>query len=48
MDKYITSQEFNNLTTENLTARFVKSKLATETDVRDFVEKCIFVKKWKK
>ena len=35
--KYITTQEFNKLTTENYTARLKQANLATKSDIADFV-----------
>ena len=35
--KYITTQEFNNLTTDNFAAR-ITAKITTEDDVADFVK----------
>ena len=39
-DKYITTQEFNNLTSENFTARLSKTNLASKNDIE---RKCKFV-----
>ena len=36
--KYITTQEFNNLTTDNFAARIGQAKITTEDDVADFVK----------
>ena len=38
-DKYITTQEFNSLTTENFGARSKQTKLATKDDIDSFVKK---------
>ena len=38
-NKYITTQEFNKLTSENFAARFPQSKLATKAKVADFVKR---------
>ena len=36
--KYITTQEFNNLTSKNVTARLARAKLVIETNIADFVK----------
>ena len=36
--KYITTQEFNNLTTDNFATRIGQAKITTEDDVADFVK----------
>ena len=36
--KYITTQEFNKLTTDNFAARIGQAKITTEDDVTDFVK----------
>ena len=46
--KYVTTQEFNKLTSENFAARLKQANLATKTDVDDFVEKADFDKNLKK
>ena len=38
-DKYITTQEFNKLTSENFTARLKQAYLASKTDFANFVKK---------
>ena len=38
-DKYITTQEFNKLTSENFTARLKQANLASKSDIFDFVKK---------
>ena len=40
--KYITTQVFNKLTAENLTARVNQANLATKSDIDDFVENTDF------
>ena len=47
-DEYITTQEFNELTTENFTARLAQAKFETKADIADFVKKTNFDKKLKK
>ena len=46
-DKYITTQEFNNLTSENFTARLAQASLATKSDIANFVIKTDFDNKLK-
>ena len=41
-DKYITTQEFNKLTSENFTARLKQANLATKAEIADFVKKTDF------
>ena len=41
-DKFITTQEFNKLTAENVAARLKQTKLASKDDVTNFVKKYIF------
>ena len=36
-DKYITTQEFNNLTSENATAKLKQADLASKSDFANFV-----------
>ena len=36
-DKYITTQEFNNLTSENVTAKLKQADLASKSDFANFV-----------
>ena len=38
-NKYITTQEFNKLTVDSFVAILIQAKLATKSDVDDFVEK---------
>ena len=38
-DKYITTREFNQLTSENFTARLAKANLASKSDIANFVKK---------
>ena len=38
-DKYITTQEFNRLTSENFTARLKQANLASKNDIVNFVKK---------
>ena len=38
-NKYITTQEFNKLTVDSFVAILTQAKLATKSDVDDFVEK---------
>ena len=45
---YITTKEFNDLTTENLPARLKHANLATKVDINDLVEKTDFDAKLKK
>ena len=47
-DKYITTQEFNKLTSENFAARLAQANLASKTDITDFVKKTDFDDKLKK
>ena len=47
-DEYITTQGFNELTTEYFTARLAKAKFETKADIADFVKKTNFDKKLKK
>ena len=46
-DKYITTQEFNKLTSENLTARIAQENLASKSDIVNFVRKKDFDDKLK-
>ena len=41
--RYITTQEFNKLTSENFAAKLPQAKLATENDITDFVKKHILM-----
>ena len=47
-DKYITTQEFNELTLENLTARVAQATLANKSDIANFVRKTDFDDKVKR
>ena len=46
-DKYITTQEFNRLTSENFTPRLKQAKLASKNDISNSVKKTSFDKKTK-
>ena len=46
-DKYITTQEFNKLTSENFTARLKQANLASKGDIANFVKKTDFDNKLK-
>ena len=46
--KYITTQEFNKLTSETFAARLAQAKLATIDDIADFVKETDFNEKLKK
>ena len=46
-DKYITTQEFNRLTSENVTARLRQANLARKKDIANFVKKLILMKNLK-
>ena len=41
-DKYITTQEFNKLTSENFTARLKQANLASKNDIANFIKKTDF------
>ena len=41
-DKYITTQEFNEVTSENFTARLEQANLASKNDIVNFVKKIDF------
>ena len=43
-DKYITTQEFNKLAAENVTARLAQANLASKNDIANFVKKTDFDK----
>ena len=45
--KYITTQEFKNLTAYNFTVRFAQAKLAAKDDIADFVKETDFDNKLK-
>ena len=38
-DKYLTTQEFNKLTSENFAARLKQTNLPTKAEIADFVKK---------
>ena len=42
-NKYITTQEFNKLTSENFAARLAQANLASKNDIADFVKKHILM-----
>ena len=42
LDKYITAQEFNKLTSETFTASLAQSNLASKIDIANFVKKTDF------
>ena len=44
-DKYITTQEFNEVTSENFTARLEQANLASKNDIVNFVKKINFENK---
>ena len=46
-DKYITTQEFNKLTSENVTARLNQASLASKSDIANWVKKTDFDNKLK-
>ena len=46
-DRYITTQEFNKLTSENFTARLKRANLASKNDIAHFVKKTVFDEKLK-
>ena len=47
LDKYITAQEFNKLTSETFTASLAQSNLASKIDIANFVKKTDFDNKLK-
>ena len=47
-DKYITTQEFNKLKSENFTARLAQANLASKSDIANFVKKTDFDNKLRK
>ena len=47
-DKYITTLEFNKLTSENIAARLKQKNVASLSDIANFVNKTDFDKKKKK
>ena len=46
-DKYITTQEFNRLTSENFTTRLRRANLASKNNIANFIKKASFVEKLK-
>ena len=42
-NKYITTQEFNKLTSKNFAARLAQANLASKNDIADFVKKHILM-----
>ena len=46
-DKYITTPEFNELTSENFTARLNQASLASKSDIANWVKKTDFDNKLK-
>ena len=46
-DKYITTPEFNKLTSENYTARLAQANLAKKSDIANFIKKTGFDNKLK-
>ena len=46
-DKYINTQEFNKLTSENFTAGLAQANLASKSDIANFVKKADFDDKLK-
>ena len=46
-DKYITTQEFNKLTSENFSARLAQGNLASKSNIANFVKKIDFDDKLK-
>ena len=46
-DRYVTTQEFNKLTSENFTARLAQANLASKSDIANFVRKTDFEDKLK-
>ena len=47
-DKYITTQEFNNITAERFNARLAQAKWVTRANIADFAKKSYFWWKTKK
>ena len=47
-DKYITTQEFNNITAERFNARLAQAKWVTRANIADFAKKATFDEKLKK
>ena len=47
-DKYITTKEFNKLTSENFTARLKQANLPSKNDIANFVRTTDFDNKLKK
>ena len=46
-DKYITTQEFNKLIFDNFVARLAEARLASKSDVANFIKRQIFMINWK-
>ena len=46
-DKYITTQEFNQLTSDNFTARLAQANLKSKNDIASFIKKTDFDDKLK-
>ena len=42
-DKYITTQEFNKLTSDNFTARLAQANLASKNDIANFIKRQILM-----
>ena len=42
-DKYITTQEFNKLTSDNFNARIAQANLASKNDIANFVKRQILM-----
>ena len=42
-DKYITTQEFNNLTAENVPARLAQANLAIKNDTANFAKRRVLI-----
>ena len=42
-DKYITTQEFNKLIFDNFAARLAEARLASKSDVANFIKRQIFM-----
>ena len=43
-NKYITTQEFNKLTSQNIAARLAQANLGSKNDIVDFVKKTLMIK----
>ena len=46
-DKYITTQEFNKLTSENFAAKLAQASLTSKNDINNFLKKINFDDKFK-